>query len=372
MIKNIFQVLITDSNQGSIEGNSLFEENVSSYRSVYKQANYFLYTGTDLRKFIKERFSSRELRAYDKLSAYAAKADFARYCLLYELGGLYSDLSYLHLEPIALAGHERMVIFKDMNAGSYVPDWSLSNALIFSKPRSEELKAAIVRVVENYEKNFYGKNEVEPTGPDLLGQCLRHAWPNPEIVVGDTCNLTPAQGKKGFYKVMPSGVRVAYRNKVKNSTISELVPQGGNNFGDLWRGKRFWGELGDYRLYTPEDYQLRLLNGSYRTKSAVVMPQGFSGTRLRSPQLSLESGSYILKARMIRDAKSTNCRLTLRTASPMKVLRRRLFAFPFTKREITVSINFHLPKYTTGLQLVLRAGKGFSGKFLWLSLDGSQ
>ncbi len=67
--------------------------NLDSFKRNYSDFEHVLYTDASLRTFISENFESAVLWAYDQLIPLAYKADLGRYCLLYKLGGVYSDLS---------------------------------------------------------------------------------------------------------------------------------------------------------------------------------------------------------------------------------------------------------------------------------------
>ena len=51
-----------------------------------------IWSGEDCRKYLLQNFSQEHLDTFDALKPYAFKADFARYCILYNEGGWYSDL----------------------------------------------------------------------------------------------------------------------------------------------------------------------------------------------------------------------------------------------------------------------------------------
>ena len=51
-----------------------------------------IWSGNDCREYIKNNFSTTHLECFDGLKPYAFKADFARYCILYNEGGWYSDI----------------------------------------------------------------------------------------------------------------------------------------------------------------------------------------------------------------------------------------------------------------------------------------
>ena len=100
--QRLFQVLITDRSPEALTVTDAFQRNIESLKSTYPEAEYRRYGNDELLDFLSENFPEPVLQTYRALGPYAFKADLARYCLLFIYGGLYSDLSYLHVRPIEL------------------------------------------------------------------------------------------------------------------------------------------------------------------------------------------------------------------------------------------------------------------------------
>lgn len=236
----LFQIMITDGTQPSPATTDSFARNVDSFRSTYPDAEYRRYDNDELTAFLAANYPEPVLQAYQALTPFAFKADLARYCLLHSYGGLYSDLSYLHLRPIAIGSRCKMVVFRDISGH---PSWAASNALIYAEAGDQVLARAIDRIVAHFNTRFYGHSSLEPTGPYLFGRVLAETSDWRSITFGDSPRLnTDRTGRVNIVKMMPSGEIVAIRNKTAEGEFSDLVPSGGNNYNRLWSERRIWGE----------------------------------------------------------------------------------------------------------------------------------
>lgn len=244
--RRLFQILITDGNSTDSNRTSVFEFNTGSFKTAYPEAEYRLYDDKEIVNFLTSHYPSSILYTYQALTAFAFKSDLARYCLLHTFGGMYSDLSYLHLRPLEVTPTCKTVVFRDIPGH---PSWAVSNAIIYSKPNNEILARAIARIVENHATRFYGHSPLEPTGPYMFGRVLAETENWKTIAFGDSRLInTDRGGKPDILKVSPSGEVIAVRNKSRNGHISDMVSTGGNNYIELWKNRRIWGETAPHGL----------------------------------------------------------------------------------------------------------------------------
>ena len=61
------------------------------------------------------------LNAFDMLKPLAYKADLARYCLIYKLGGWYADISLKPVVGLSIDDSIDFVYFYDFGSGSLCP-----------------------------------------------------------------------------------------------------------------------------------------------------------------------------------------------------------------------------------------------------------
>lgn len=220
---------------------SSLELNLASFKHCYPAANHVVYDDEQIREVISNHFEKAVLDAYETLVPFAYKADLARYCILYLHGGVYSDISHLHINPIEVSENTNMVFFRDI--GLIHPIWSVSNGVIYAQPRQELFYRLITQIVEHVRLRYYGQNPLDPTGPYLLGKMLTQSGEMDDIVFGDSAAFLvggdPSASKKHIAKFMPDGELIAYRNKRLDSGIDEFV-EGGNSYAGLWSERQIY------------------------------------------------------------------------------------------------------------------------------------
>lgn len=242
-IENIFNIILSDKSLFFAKKTDAFDLNIQSFKVCYPKSKHDLFHNQKIRTLLSKNFKRDVLEAYDHLVPYAYKADLARYCILFIQGGVYSDISHLHINPIRFDENVEMVFFRDI--ALIHPALSVSNAVIYSEPEQEDLYNLIYRVVENCNNRFYGHHPLEPTGPYLLGKHLANLDSHNNIIYGDSMAMVvgadPASAKRHIIKFMPNGDLIAFRNKKNNSSVDEFI-EGGNNYAALWQERRAYGE----------------------------------------------------------------------------------------------------------------------------------
>ena len=240
---SIFQIFISDNNADPPD---LLTGAVSSVQQSFSSYRYVRYNGESLRAFIGQNFDQEVVAAYDKLRPYAYKADLGRYCLLYQRGGWYADISILMRQPVGpVAPEVELVYFSDLGDG-VVPGRSLfdvSNSLLYAKPRQAFLEHAIQRVVQHCREEYYGNSIYCPTGPSLLGAAIAREPRSERHVSGHLMALTPNHPRRNLSFVLPDGQILALFKKgwmLPGDTLFGKR-EGTNNYPDLWAQRRVYG-----------------------------------------------------------------------------------------------------------------------------------
>jgi len=128
----------------------------------------------DCREFLIKNFNTEILNAYDSLVPSAYKADLFRYCLLYQSGGIWSDLTQTFIEPIDtfIDFEEDDLILVD---GGFIPcaqKKGIEIAFMAAKPRHDIYLSAINQVIQNVNFRYYGCSSFNPTGPIMFKELV--------------------------------------------------------------------------------------------------------------------------------------------------------------------------------------------------------
>lgn len=158
----------------------LILENMSSLRKHHPDIPHRLFKLEELQSFLSDKFPREVFNAFMALKPYAFKADLARYCLMYEHGGVYADLSYCLLQPLPL-DPQRVVVFRDFMWSS---PWDTSNGLFSAPPKHGAFAQAIELICANVRRNYYGPTSLCPTGPALFGKALAMSCEAQDILTG--------------------------------------------------------------------------------------------------------------------------------------------------------------------------------------------
>ena len=239
----IVQIFISDHGG---EPPELLRPAIHSVQQCFSAYRYTRYSGESLRSFIEQHFDREVLAAYDKLKPYAYKADLGRYCLLYEQGGWYADISILMRQAVGpMAANVDLVYFFDLGDG-VVPGRSLfdvSNSLIYAKPRLALMARAIEQVVRHCRDEFYGTSIYCPTGPTVLGAAIAAEPASPRLVSGHLMALTPNHPRRNLSYVLPDGQILALFKKgwMPPGEVLFGRREGTNNYADLWAQRQVYG-----------------------------------------------------------------------------------------------------------------------------------
>lgn len=151
MSRKLFQVLITDP------GTSIPQEVIdrcNGIRSLYPDFEHTLYDDAMCREFLSNNFHSKVLNAYDTLLPYAYKAALVRYALLYQYGGMYSDIGLQHNSRIDI--DRDLVVCEDIKEPDDGPEAKYANGFIYARqPELTVFKYAIEKICANVKRRSY-------------------------------------------------------------------------------------------------------------------------------------------------------------------------------------------------------------------------
>lgn len=221
----------------------------SQIKKLYPNCQYYLYSGEEIEKIIRDNFPKNIINSYHQLKPYAYKSDLARYCLLYLYGGLYIDISLLCVNSLDLK-NKNFFAFRDLSELSD-PWWAVNNSIIYSKPKSNIMKTAIDLILYHCKTNFYGVSAIDVGGPTVLGKAIMRSQENFDRVMTNgqvseiNCNDVSIDNEKlisfgynlnkliGFIFDENKKI-IALRKPNKGGDIQSLGFKGTNNYVDMW------------------------------------------------------------------------------------------------------------------------------------------
>lgn len=217
---------------------------IDSFKRFHPGFRHILWTEEKIKIFLATHYEKRVLEAYEKIIPAAYKADLARLCILFQLGGIYADLSLFFMGKLPLSelsGRENMIFRLNWNPGS------VHNALMFSQPQSYLMSICINQAVHNIKNSLYGKTELDPTGPELISNVIKGLNKKEvSILYGDTKCALKNNPLQIFYTLGNNGKEtpIAIRNKpvLDSQGISILGAKGFDNqcYSSAWIQRKIY------------------------------------------------------------------------------------------------------------------------------------
>jgi len=248
--KNFFQIVLSNESLQDNELPQLLEDASQYSRSCLKSFNYTRWNNESLRDFIKHSFPKEVVNAYDSLVPLAFKADLGRYCLLYEYGGWYADISLkIVSQSISNISVERLNFFRDYGSGLPSPmvnTFDVMNALICSQAKNLALEKCINQIVYNVKNKYYGFSSVSPTGPRLFGRILANYDLGMARQIGHFMPLTQGFKQRNLAYISNSGEIFAWHkttwhpSRPAGGNLAAVGLRGTNNYNELWRARAIY------------------------------------------------------------------------------------------------------------------------------------
>lgn len=258
--------------------------NLESFKLQHPAFTHTLYGNESGRDFIRRHFDGATLEAYDELVPLAYKADLLRYCLLYERGGIYADLSLNFFAPLVeQPSAERLSVFRD---GFSAAPWIVSNSLLYAPARERLFEQCILSIIEHTRLRYYGINQLCPTGPNLLGRHLATTVPLHRLTCGETVRINKNPTTFSWAYVGQDHEVVAVNVKQGGGLRSLGGP--GNDYNQLYAARTIYrSEQSKVIRWSAEEYARRGFISSQGSG-----PSFPAGVALKGPFVSLAPGSY--------------------------------------------------------------------------------
>ena len=237
----LFSILITDDHSADLP--ERVSENIRSFKAAHPGEEHVLFEEAALSEFIAAHFDAEVLSAFRALRPYSYKADLAKYCLLYEQGGVYADLSYQFVRGVP-RDEGRLSVFRDFLSST---PWDTSLGVVAAPLRHRALAKAIELVCANVKREYYGPTALCPTGPTLFGKAIALTCDPEDLIVGEAVRLALPPGdaeaaKKPSHCLQHARELVAVKRKRGGGPLSELGIGGGNRYNRLWRSREVYRE----------------------------------------------------------------------------------------------------------------------------------
>jgi mannosyltransferase OCH1-like enzyme len=234
--------------QGNYPLPPLLKSATEAARANLPESEYKLYDLPAIRDFITSNFESDVINAFDCLRPFAYKADLARYCLAWQVGGWYVDISILVVKSInPIPADVDMLYFYD-NGDGFFPGrigYGVQTSFFFTRPFNPVFKKAIELVIEHCRIEYYGQSPVCPTGPAVFGRSIAFAGIQDSHAVGDFMPLTPNHRQNNRSYVMHDGAIVALHKNAwhpdaEAGELSSFGAKGTNSYPEMWRNKEIY------------------------------------------------------------------------------------------------------------------------------------
>lgn len=140
--------------------------------------SYQLFDDNEVRIFLEQEFPPKYLKAYDRLTIGAAKADFFRYAILYKKGGIYLDVDSGMTKPLKylIKADDATLLSRERHPELFV-QWAL-----ISEKNHPFLGKTLEMILDNIENHRFPHDIHRTTGPTVytaaINECLNE---NPNI-----------------------------------------------------------------------------------------------------------------------------------------------------------------------------------------------
>lgn len=180
----------------------------NNWKKLYPTYKYILWTDKDINKYINKNELYK--KTYNSLNEKIKKIDFFRYIILYDFGGIYSDLDFIPQKKIPeyifnndFIGYKasRNHQFYYNNEYANIDNdgiWVLGQAFFGCKKKHEGLKYLIENIIENKNSKI---SPLKHTGPEKINEIFKknNLLDNKKTYIFSKKNIDNSKGKYGFH-----------------------------------------------------------------------------------------------------------------------------------------------------------------------------
>ncbi|WP_231136124.1 glycosyltransferase family 32 protein [Gluconobacter thailandicus] len=368
-ITYIHQILIQESKKNKLFLPGLIGFNSKEAQRMHPDAKYILWNNESIEEFIKANFDLSVYETYKSITAFAYKADLARYCILYIMGGMYIDLGIRMMNPWEIPEKKGFSTFKELCFTA--ESWTImQNGLIWSLPKRRELEICIDWIVNNYKNKFYGKTPLCPTGPVMYGRAIAAAMvENGQSLaaddqwIGEYRWTTPEGGMKNDAYVSPDHKIIAFRTKLVPGDLSHLGLSGTNNYKEIWLSRQMYGE--NTAIFSFNDERIKF-NKIKKTDYGLFVSELVDGVVVYGPYIKLRAGKYNLAIIFGEDISFGELNVSVTTGGGAKhISHKKIFSSIETDYN---QLEFELYENSNLVEFVVSVDKNFFGTIVGFEL----
>lgn len=177
----ISKILIKTSFQARGDFPIQMTQSLETTKQLSPDYELYYFDDRECQQFMQE-FSPDAYACYQKIKPNAFKSDLFRLCVLYKYGGCYSDIGHtmkVSLDTVCL--DNTMVLVLDHMFRNKTDDYGyygIHNAFMCTTRGHPFFKALIDKCIENIQKEFYGENCLDITGPYMVGKVFNCFFEN--------------------------------------------------------------------------------------------------------------------------------------------------------------------------------------------------
>ena len=154
----------------------IYNKAINSWKCIYPELEIKIYDNNDALNYILSNFGIEFVEVYNLLKPYAFKADFFRLCILYNEGGIYSDLKQQVVKRIDIDYNYNNFIYCEETYVSWIDaelDFiPIQNCFIGCCKKHPYIKSYLDVMIQNILKRNYGIACTDITGPITFGRVL--------------------------------------------------------------------------------------------------------------------------------------------------------------------------------------------------------
>lgn len=240
--KVIHKVLLLDEGRFHISTNT--HEHHESWQNMNPGYKLMYWDFQKCRLFL-AKIGSKFLSTFDSIVPYSGKVDFFRYCILYFIGGWYSDWNQIPLcsisNMIGVTDTDKDFYYFDDYALKYTKQMGYAQTcFIGCVPQNIVMRDAIALCMQNVQNEVYGVLPIDSTACGVITKAI-HRNPESSCSLGYFIRINNPGVQQGLPVLISRSLnKVAIIHKICKTLQDENMWTNGNNYTAHWRTKTYY------------------------------------------------------------------------------------------------------------------------------------